>query len=301
MGYLLASARVSAVALHDCDVTNYQRGMLARLLYPVANPHFDYHFCKGYYARVADGRMHGRVSRLLVSPLLRALRRLCGPCELLETLDGFRYPLSGECALALDVLRDIRVPGDWGLEIGLISEVWSKHPAREICQAEIADHYDHKHQDLSPGDATRGLSKMSVDIARSLFKRLAAQGHVFGDGFFQTLQAAYSHMANELIQAYQDDARMNGLQYDRQAEQAAVELFARNLLVAAGQFQDDPLEHAFMPAWERVVRELPGILDELLFAVEQDMAEAGGEIHRKAGKKEGRMADYKKRWPIDDC
>ncbi|MCK7478417.1 MAG: hypothetical protein M0C28_14215 [Candidatus Moduliflexus flocculans] len=42
--------------------------MLARLFYPVASPHIDYAFCKGYYARVTD-RMHGRVTRLFVTPL----------------------------------------------------------------------------------------------------------------------------------------------------------------------------------------------------------------------------------------
>lgn len=269
-GYLLATGRAKAVALHDCDITNYRRDLLARLLYPVANPDFDYHFCKGYYARVADGQLNGRVCRLLVSPLIRALRKLCGPCGLLEFLDSFRYPLSGECALAADVLRDIRMPCDWGLEVGLIAEVWSKHPARAICQSEIADRYDHKHQDLSAEDATRGLSKMSVDIARSLYRRLAAQGHVFGEGFFQTLQATYSHTALELIESYQDDARMNGLRYDRHAEEEAVAVFARNLAAAGEGFHEQPVGHAFMPAWERVIREMPGILEELLFAVEED-------------------------------
>ncbi|MCH1492417.1 MAG: glycosyl transferase, partial [Luminiphilus sp.] len=38
MGYVLATARVEAVALHDCDILTYERELLARLLYPVAHP-----------------------------------------------------------------------------------------------------------------------------------------------------------------------------------------------------------------------------------------------------------------------
>ena len=47
--------------------------MLAKLFYPVVNPLFNFEFCKGYYPRVADNKMNGRVARLLVFPLLNAL------------------------------------------------------------------------------------------------------------------------------------------------------------------------------------------------------------------------------------
>ena len=75
MGFMLAATKVEAIALHDCDITTYQRDLLARLIYPIANPQFNYEFCKGYYARIANGKFNGRVSRLLVSPLIRALKK----------------------------------------------------------------------------------------------------------------------------------------------------------------------------------------------------------------------------------
>jgi glucosyl-3-phosphoglycerate synthase len=118
MGYTLASGRAESVALHDCDILTYDRGLLARLIYPVANPQFNYEFCKGYYARVADGKINGRVSRLLVTPLLRALKKTLGDMEYLDYMDSFRYPLAGEFSFRRDVLTDIRIPSDWGLEIG---------------------------------------------------------------------------------------------------------------------------------------------------------------------------------------
>lgn len=114
VGYTLASRRTSCVALHDCDIVTYERGMLARLLYPVANPYFHYDFCKGYYARVADGKLNGRVGRLLVFPLLKSLQNVYGNSDYLEYMRSYRYPLSGEFAMRTHILNNLRIPSDWG-------------------------------------------------------------------------------------------------------------------------------------------------------------------------------------------
>ena len=134
--------------------------MLARLFYPVANPQFNYQFCKGFYARVAEGKMNGRVSRLLVSPLIRSMKRVFGAHPFLDYLDSFRYPLAGEFSMHIDVLRDLRIPADWGLEIGVLTEVYRNHSTNRVCQVEVADNYDHKHQELSLEDSNKGLSRM---------------------------------------------------------------------------------------------------------------------------------------------
>ena len=102
-GYVQATGLVDAVALHDCDILTYDRALLARLLYPVVHPRFQYDFCKGYYARVAAGKLGGRVCRLLVTPLLRALREMHGERPFLTYLDSFRYPLAGEFSLRTEV------------------------------------------------------------------------------------------------------------------------------------------------------------------------------------------------------
>ena len=44
MGYKLATSEVESIALHDCDILTYDRGLLARLIYPVAHPRFNYEF-----------------------------------------------------------------------------------------------------------------------------------------------------------------------------------------------------------------------------------------------------------------
>jgi hypothetical protein len=89
-GYVLAQGQCDVIALHDCDITTYTRELLARLVYPVASPNLAYEFCKGYYNRVTD-RMHGRVTRLLITPLLRALKIIVGPLPYLNFMDSFRY------------------------------------------------------------------------------------------------------------------------------------------------------------------------------------------------------------------
>ena len=50
-GYVLASDQSRMVAVHDCDISTYNRELLARLCYPVAHPSMGFDFCKGYYAR----------------------------------------------------------------------------------------------------------------------------------------------------------------------------------------------------------------------------------------------------------
>ncbi len=269
-GYMLALGNIKSIALHDCDILTYSRDMLARLIYPVANPSFNYMFCKGYYARISEQGMNGRVSRLLVTPLLRALKKVCGQREFLEYMDSFRYPLAGEFSLRRDVIVDLRIPSDWGLEIGVLSEMRRNYATNRICQVDIADHYDHKHQDLSPDDATQGLSKMSVDICKALFRKLATNGEVLSNEEFRTIKATYYRIALDFVETYQNDALINGLSFDRHKEEKAVELFAANVMAAGSYFLENPMDAPFIPSWSRVASALPNLMDELVEAVELD-------------------------------
>ncbi|MEG3768252.1 glycosyl transferase [Alteromonas sp. 14N.309.X.WAT.G.H12] len=276
MGYILASNRAESVALHDCDIVTYKRDLLAKLIYPVANPQFNYEFCKGYYARVANGKINGRVSRLLVTPLLRALRRTLGDHEYLEFMDSFRYPLAGEFSFRRDVLNDIRIPSDWGLEVGVLSEMHRNYNHNRLCQADIADIYDHKHQDLSFNNDEGGLSKMSIDITKALFRKLATQGFTFSNEMFRSIKATYYRIALDFVETYHNDAVMNGLTLDIHNEEKAVELFASNIMKAGTSFLDNPMDTPFIPSWNRVTSAVPDILDRLLEAVEADTAELLG-------------------------
>ncbi|MDR9498682.1 MAG: glycosyl transferase [Hydrogenovibrio sp.] len=272
-GFLLASEKAQVVALHDCDVLTYDRGLLARLLYPVAHPTFNFVFSKGYYPRYAEGKLNGRVSRLLVTPLLRALKGVVGQDELLSYLDSFRYPLAGEFAMDFQCLKELRIPSDWGLEIGVLSEVRQNYSTRRVCQVDIADVYDHKHQTVSFEDKQAGLSRMSQDIAKSLFRKLAVRGHAFSQSTLRTLRARYYRTALDQLESYAFDAEMNGLRVDLHAEEKVIELFAENILSAGDDFMASPGEIPFMPNWNRVISAESGILAEIHAAVEADNAD----------------------------
>lgn len=273
LGYVLASGKAESIALHDCDIVTYDRSLLARLIYPIANPNFNYEFCKGYYARIANGKIHGRVSRLLVTPLIRALKKTLGHSDYLEYIDSFRYPLAGEFSFRADVITDIRIPSDWGLEIGVLSELNRNYANNRLCQADISDAYDHKHQDLSPEDAQKGLSKMSIDISKALFRKLATNGIVFSSETFRSIKATYFRIALDFIETYYNDARMNGLNLDIHAEEQAVEMFAKNILIAGQSFLQNPMEKPFIPSWNRVTSAVPDIYEQMAQAVELDMKE----------------------------
>lgn len=283
MGYTLATARAQAVALHDCDILTYERGLLARLLYPVAHPLFNYEFCKGFYPRIADQKINGRVCRLLVTPMVRALKQVLGESAYLNYLDSYRYILAGEFAFRRDALTDLRVPSDWGLEIGVVSEVYRSNNNKRICQVDIANNYDHKHQNLSLDDPAAGLSRMSIDIAKSIFRKLAIQGTVFSQETFRTVKATYYRLALDMTEAYRNDAIMNGLKFDIHGEEEAIELFAENIMEAGRHFLERPMDAPFIATWNRVVSAMPTIFEELTDAVEADNREFQSVYRNGAG------------------
>jgi len=269
-GYVLGGqARI--IALHDCDILNYSREILARLCYPVADLRMGFVFSKGYYARVTD-RMHGRATRLLMFPLVRSLLGIVGYHPFLVYLDSFRYPLAGEFCMYAEMARINRIPADWGLEVGVLAEVYRNHSTKRICQVDIADNYEHKHQALSAEDPQKGLMRMTVDVAKTMFRTLAAEGVVLSSGTFRTLQAQYVRTAEDTITRYHADAMMNGLYFDRHAEEEVVHAFARGLRLAAEKFMADPLGSPLIPNWNRVVAAVPDILERLNDAVEADNA-----------------------------
>ena len=268
-GYVLATQRAAVIALHDCDIVSYQRDLLARLCYPLANKSLGYEFCKGYYARYGR-RLYGRVTRLFVTPLLEALTQLTGHVQLLDYLESFRYPLAGEFAITTGLARANRIPGDWGLEIGTLCEVYRNCSLKRICQVDLIENYEHKHQELSPQDPARGLMKMAVDIADTLFRTLATEGVIMSEAFFRTLSTAYQRSAEDSIRRYNDDAAINGLELDRHSENLAVGTFRKALEIACMKFVEDPHGALLIPNWNRVTSALPDFLDRLYEAVEED-------------------------------
>ena len=268
-GYLLADPRLKAFALHDCDIVNYDREMLARLCLPMAHPSLDFEFCKAYYSRCTT-RMHGRVVRLLVAPLLHALISVLGTDQFLLYLNSFRYPLAGEFAVTSTLARSNRVHSDWGLEIGTLAEVYRNTSVKRVCQVELCQQYEHKHQALSLDNPAAGLMKMATDILTTVFRTLASMGFVLQSGHFLTLRSCYLRSAQDAVRQYHADAVINGLEYDRHEEGQAIEGFAQRIMVAGETFQEDPTGGEGISNWARVLGAFPEFPDRLRHAVRED-------------------------------
>ncbi len=268
-GYLLADPNLKAFALHDCDIVTYERRMLARLCLPLAHPALNFEFCKAYYVRYTD-RMHGRVVRLLVTPILRALRSVLGEDRFLVYLDSFRYPLSGEFSITSSLARSNRIPSDWGLEIGTLAEVYRNTSVKRVCQVDLCHQYEHKHQGLSLEDRDRGLMKMAHDILTTILRTLSSMGTVLNQGHLITLRSAFVRSAQDAIRQYHADALINGLSYDRDAEEQAVGGFAEQISAVADRYLNEPGGAEAIPNWTRVIAALPDFPQRLRDAVRAD-------------------------------
>ena len=271
MVYIYGLKNCEAVALHDCDILTYDTEMLARLFYPIANPAYNFYFCKGYYSRIAEGKMNGRVGRLLVSPLISAMKKLNhNNSSYLDFLSSFRYSLAGEFSFRRRLIRDVRIPSDWGLEVGILSEIQRNFANNMVCQVDIADKYDHKHQSISFDDPEKGLSKMSIDIIKTLIRKQASQGIGYNRDTLRALKATYYRTALDYISSYSYDAEMNDIKLDINTEESYVELFSENIMKAGERVLDNPVKLNLMPNWSRVRSAVPFIYEKLIDAVERD-------------------------------
>ena len=149
-------------------------------------------------------------------------------------------------------------------------EMMKNYATNCLCQADLADCYDHKHQDLSDDDKEKGLSKMSVEIAKALFKKLATDGIEFSEESLRTTKATYYRIALDMVESYRNDAIYNGLDYETHKEEQIVELFAKNIKYAGEVFLDDADKAPLIPSWRRVVSAIPDIYQQLIEAVETD-------------------------------
>ena len=156
------------------------------------------------------------------------------------------------------------------LEIGTLSEIRRSYSSNLVCQVELADNYDHKHQEVSSEDKTKGLSKMSIDIILSIIRKMATDGTVFSESNLRTLKATYLRTAMDLIEMYKHDAVINGLSYNVHQEEKTVELFAANILEAGAEFLSNPTEAPFVPRWNRVRYAIPDIMEQIEEAVRLD-------------------------------
>ncbi len=233
-----------AIGLIDADIRTFKRVQLHRLLFPVVV--LDYDFAKAFYARLANREIYGRVKRLLLDPLLLALKRKFTESKeekvlrLIEFLLSFKYQLSGEVAFRTDLLKKMRFATNWGVEIFTLIEVYRKaSSAAEVMFSE--EPFDHKHQEISVQDQHKGLNRMAVDIVTTLMNALIIEeGLEISDTFFRDLAITYQAIAEEQIRKYSDDADFSNLHYNRDQEEFLVREVFRNCILQAGEILSSP-------------------------------------------------------------
>lgn len=219
------------VVVHDADATTYSRRHVPRLLFPLAHGH---EFSKGYYARVENGRLYGRLFRLFYRPLVHALSAE-HHVEVLDYLESFRYALAGEFAATRDVARSLRVQRGWGLEVGTLGDAFARAGIDGTAQVDLGRH-EHDHRAVS---GPSGLSTMSEQVGRALF-HVVEEGGV--EPNYATLPARYRTAADRLVEQYATDAAFNDFSFDAAAEREQVAAYAE----AVGP----PTEDSRLPAWE---------------------------------------------------
>jgi glucosyl-3-phosphoglycerate synthase len=270
LGYALGKAEVSVLAFHDADIVTYDRAMMVRLLYPVV--HLRYQFAKAFYARHSD-RLNGRVARLFYFPFVKALRDILGQRDFVDYMADFRYPLSGEFATFATIANELRFPSDWGIEVGILSEMYRIVRTHRVCQVEIAPRYDHKHQQVG-ADPQSGLLRMVADIARTFYTQLASSGCVLSEDFLVTLKHTYMVNARAFVRIYEGLVEMNKIErLDSHAELRTIESFAGVLEQAFQEFHQHPLGSPLIPEWRRLEVALDGILSELVTGFENPNGE----------------------------
>jgi len=266
----IASLRSYAIALHDADIRSYSEMIPAKLVYPLIEPELDFKFNKGFYARVnlEKNIMYGRVFRLFLHPLLRSLVYEIGSePDFVRFLRSFRYPISGEFALTSDLARDVDLPGDWGLEIGIMAEMYRNVTHKRICQTDLG-FYEHKHQRI--GNEEKGLTKMTSDILKTLLRVLIEEDHIqISKEFLISLRVLYQRNAQDCIRKYHADAHFNSLKYDRHSEETMVEKFSQQITEAGIKYMRKPVGTR-IPDWLRTISARKKIREQLLDIVIAD-------------------------------
>ncbi len=269
MGYGLADKDAYAFALHDCDIVNYNREIPARLFFPIVHPALDFEFNKGFYSRVTN-KLHGRATRLLYTPLINSLKKVYGGNRYLDYMESFRYALSGEFSFIRSLGRGIAISPTWGLEVSTLSEVYKNTSNKRICQTEIMETYEHKHQDLGSQSEGGGIYKMANDIAKTIFRVMAQEGVVFSSASFKTLLARYYQESRFEISKFNALSKLNALEYNREKEIQAVNAFEDAIKDAAIEFYDDPMGIPSLSPWITVRSVMPDFSAKFVKYVKED-------------------------------
>ncbi len=257
----IASLDLYAFAIHDADIISYDKTLPTRLLYTVVEPRLDFFFSKGYYARInpETKKMYGRVYRLFINPLLDALqKKIVYQSEFIKYLQSFRYPLSGEVAMYSDIALNLRIPGHWGLEMGMLAEIFRNISTKRVCEVDLG-FFDHKHKEMNQDALLKTAGDAFITLLRTLTEM---EGINVSESSLLSLRVIYRRYAQDKVRQYYADAICNSLDFDRHCEETYVETLSDVILDAGKQYLTDPTTSQ-LPDWLRTLSAMPNARERL--------------------------------------
>lgn len=269
-GLGIACQDAEVVGLFDADIRTFGSAYPERMLRPLLDPSHGIAYVKAFYSRLSleTQALQGRATRLFVGPLLASLEQIFGPLPYLRYLQGFRYPLAGEFAFTSDLAMNLRIPSDWGLEVGLLSEVYRHVASSRIAQVDLGL-FDHKHKGLG-STPSEGLQRMAGEIFGTVLRGLMEhEGAVVSMDQLPTLEVLYRRVGEDRVRQFGLDSAINRLPYDRHGEELAVQSFAGLLRPGLAQLMTSPIAHQ-LPSWSRLNSCNPSLQADLSAAGQAD-------------------------------
>ncbi|MFB6186240.1 MAG: glycosyl transferase family 2, partial [Halobacteriaceae archaeon] len=218
------------IIFYDADTTSFKIQDIQKLLFPLNH---GYEFVKGYYARVEEDGLYGRLNRLFFTPVLSALDTEYDH-DFISYLQSFRYPLAGECSMTANQAKNIRLERQWGLEVGILNEVYDIANFEHSAQVDLGYHR-HDHRSIS---GPTGLTEMSERVGDSLFRSLESRGFTID---YSDLRERYQTQAKRLIRQYKMDALFNNLQYSESQEYHQIQEYKKAIT--------EPSANNRLPRW----------------------------------------------------
>jgi glucosyl-3-phosphoglycerate synthase len=157
------------VCFLDADTEGFPAHFASGLLGPlVCEPGIS--FVKGFYRRplasdgVQDADGGGRVNHLTARPALHVFY---------PELSFVRQPLAGEVAARRQLLESMPFVTGYGVEIGMLLDIWREHGLEAIAQVDLEEHHN-RHQPLS------ALTPMAATVLATIASRLEREGRLRG-------------------------------------------------------------------------------------------------------------------------
>ncbi len=273
-GLGIACQQSEVVGLFDADIRTFTQAYPERMLRPLLDPSHGVAYVKAFYSRLSleTQALQGRATRLFVGPLLTSLEQIFGALPYLRYLQSFRYPLAGEFAFTTDLAMNLRIPSDWGLEVGLLSEVYRHVASSRIAQVDLGL-FDHKHKDLGT-TPSEGLQRMAGEIFCTVLRGLMEhEGCTVSMDHLPTLEVLYRRVGEDRVRQFGLDSAINRLPHDRHGEELAVQNFSGLLRPGLTRFQNTPIAHQ-LPSWSR--------LSSFNSRLQSDLAEAGATDRKRS-------------------